>query len=110
MSFPVHEAHQIAPELLGIEARTEILHAYPPVGIDERCELRMLDRAVLLLRKEYPIAARHVTNRLERACQEAPPFRFGAPELGIILQHLRRVALGVEGDRNKGDLGAELGP
>src|SRR6266478_8859184 len=110
MSFPVHEAHQIAPELLGIEARTEILHAYPPVGIDERCELRMLDRAVLLLREEYPIATCHVTDRLERACQEAPPLGLGAPELRVILQHLRRVALGIEGDRNKGDLGAKRRP
>src|SRR5438132_403214 len=110
MSFPVHEAHQIAPEFLGIEARAEILHAYLPLGIDERGELRVLDRAVLLLRKEYPITARHVTDRLERAGQECPAVELGAPELGVILQHLRRVALRVEGDRNKGDLGAELGP
>src|ERR1700730_12766353 len=68
----------------------------------------MLDRTVLLLREEYPIATCHVTDRLERARQEAPPLGLGAPKLGIVLQHLRRVALGVEGDRNKGDPGAEI--
>src|ERR1700730_14125733 len=98
------------PELLGIEARAKILHAHLPVGIDEGGELRMLDRTVLLLREEYPIAACHVTDRLERAGQEAPPLRLSAPKLSIVLQHVRRVALGVEGDRNKGDPGAKLRP
>src|SRR5438270_8713788 len=98
------------PELLGIKARAEILDAHLPLGIDERGELRMLDRAVLLLREEYPIMARHVTDHLGRAGQEAPPLGLGTPELGIVLQYLRRVALRVDGDRNKGDLGTELRP
>src|SRR5689334_2328613 len=98
------------PKLLGIKARAEILHAHMPVGIDESRELRVIDRAVLLLHEEYPIAAGHVTDRLERAGQEAPPLGLGAPELGIVLKHLRRVALRVEGDRHKGDLGAKLRP
>src|SRR5690348_4683215 len=70
----------------------------------------MLDGAVLLLRKEYPIAARHVTDRLERAGEKAPPLGLGAPELGIVLQHLRRVVLRIEADRDEGDLGAKRGP
>src|SRR5262245_51602657 len=70
----------------------------------------MLDRAILVLRKEYPIAAGHVTDRLEGAGQKAPPLGLGAPELGIVLQHLWRVALRVEGDRDKHDLCAEIRP
>src|SRR6266851_8192233 len=98
------------PKLVWIETRAEILHAHPPVGVDERGELRMIDRAVLLFREEYPITARHVTDRLGRACQEAPPVGPGTPELGVVLQHLRRVALRVEGDRDKRDLDAKVRP
>ena len=70
----------------------------------------MLDRAVRYFREEYSITAGHVTDRLGRAGQETPPVELGAPELSIVLQHLRCVALGVEGDRNEGDLGTELRP
>src|SRR5271165_7512785 len=70
----------------------------------------MFDRAVLLLREEYPIMAGHVTDRRERAGQKGPAIELGAPELGVVLQHFRRVALGVEADRNKGDFGSEFRP
>src|SRR5262245_62080025 len=70
----------------------------------------MIDRAVLLLQEEYPIAAGHVTDRLGRPGKKRPPLWLGAPELRIVLQHLGRVALRVEGNGNKGDLGAELLP
>ena len=45
MSFLVNEAQQIASELLRIKACAEILDAHLPISIDERGELRMLDRA-----------------------------------------------------------------
>jgi len=47
--IPVHEAQQIALDLLRIEPRTEILHAHLAIAVNERGELRMLDRAVVLL-------------------------------------------------------------
>jgi hypothetical protein len=102
------EAHQVMPKFVGIESRAEILHAHLPVGIDERGELGMIDRAVLLLGEEYPIMARRVTDRLGRTGQKGPAVELRTPELGVVLQHLRRVVLGVEADRNKGDLGAEI--
>src|SRR5262249_12300737 len=98
MSFIVHEAHQILPEFLGIKASASLLHAHLALGMDERSKLGVLDRAILLLFKEYPIAAGHVTDGLGRAGQKGPAVGFGAPELGIVLQHLRRVVLGVEAD------------
>src|ERR1700730_11670317 len=55
ISFLIDEADQVPPELLRIEACAEILYAHLPISIDEGGELRMLDRAVLLLREEYPI-------------------------------------------------------
>src|SRR5207237_9523883 len=104
------EAQQIAPEFVWLEGRAEILDAHLALRIDECGQLRMLDRAILLLRKEYSIAARYLTDRFERARQKAPPLGLRAPEFSIVLQHLRRVVLGIERDRNKGDFGAEHRP
>jgi hypothetical protein len=68
----------------------------------------MLDRAILLLRKEYPITPRHVADRLERGRSRSSTPRGLAPQNGAkSFNAPGRVALRIEADRNKGDLGAE---
>src|SRR3954451_19066122 len=70
----------------------------------------MLNRAVLFFCEEYPIAAGYLTDRLGRPSKKRPPFGLRPPEFGVFLQHLWRVMLRVESDRNKGNLSAELRP
>src|SRR5271165_6909281 len=68
----------------------------------------MVNRAVLVPSEEYPIAVRHVTDRLRRSGQESPSFGLRSKELSVLLQHLGRIVLRIEGDRHEDDLGAEI--
>ena len=45
-SFLSDEAQEVMPEFLRVEPGAEVLHAHLALGIDERCELGMIDRAV----------------------------------------------------------------
>ena len=62
------------------------------------------------LRRIYAVAARYVLDRRRGAGQEAPAGEIGAERLRVLLEHLGRVALRVDGDGNESDLGAEITP
>src|SRR6185503_21390812 len=67
------------------------------------------DTAVCGLGREYTVAACHVAYSVGRTRQKAPARKIGAESLRILLEYLRRVALGIDGDRHEVDLLAKIG-
>ena len=53
------------------------------------------------------IALQHVADGIGSAGQKVPAVRIGAEVFRVLLQHLRRVALGIDGDRDEDDVLAE---
>src|SRR5438067_2131091 len=103
-----NEAQQIAAEFLRVEAHAQILHTQDTALINDRSEKGMIHVTVWTLCREHAIAARHVANGCGRSGEEGPAVRIGAERLRILLQYLRGIALGIDGDGDKGDLLAEV--
>src|SRR5713226_8939057 len=88
-----HEAQEVASKLLGVETRSEILHAENAAPIDDRCEKRVVYVAIRSRHGEYAVAACHFADRLRRAGEKGPAAEIGTEPLRIFLQHGRRIAL-----------------
>jgi hypothetical protein len=97
------------PELLRVEAVTQILYAQIAVAVDEGGEEGVVDTAVRSL------AGGHATTMLDIgdgggiAREEIPSAGVGAEGFGLLAEDLRRVAPRVEGDRNEDDPAAAIG-
>src|SRR5262245_52918596 len=71
------QAQQVSPEFFGVEAHTEILHPEDAACIDDRSEKRVVDVAVLGLRREHAVPASHVANDVRGTGNEKPAGRIG---------------------------------
>ena len=98
------DSKEITPELLGVEAHSEILHPEDSARVDDRRQKRMVDVAVLGLRGEHAVPAGHVTNDVRRTGDEKPAGRISSERLRIFLEHFWRVALGIDGNGDEEDL------
>src|SRR5262249_36357796 len=103
-SLLFNEAQEVRAEFLEIEGHAEILHAQDAALIDDRGEKSVVDAAVCRLAREHAVAARHLVNSVRRSGEEGPAGKIGAECLRILLEHLRRVAFGIDGDRDEVDL------
>src|SRR5712691_2360455 len=105
-----YKAQEIMPKFLGVEAHPKILHAEDAARIDDRGEKRVVHVAVRALGREHAVPPRYFPDGRGSAGEEAPPREVSPERKCILLQHLRGVALGVDGDGNESDPGAEVRP
>ena len=114
----VAQAHQgsfsrlqeVVPELLRIEAVAEILDAHGALPVDQRGQQRVVDLAVRRPRHGHAVPLAPLRALPPVAGEEAPAREIGVERSRILLQHLGRVVLGIDRDRDEGDLAAEVRP
>jgi hypothetical protein len=91
----------------GVEAIAEILDPEHALGIDQRGQEGVVDQIVRGLHGEDAVGPGHRLDRLGLAGQKVPAGEIGAVAQRVVLEHLGRVELGVDGDRDERHLPSE---
>src|ERR1700730_5512697 len=112
-SFPswlLQQAQEVTAELIRVEACSEILDAQNSASINNGREERVIHISIPRFRRKYAVAARHVLNSIRRPSEKKPARKIGTERLRVLLEHFRRVPLGIDGNGNECDLGTEVRP
>src|SRR5262245_9079143 len=90
------ETQQVAPEFFRVEAHAEILYTQHALRVDDRGQEGVVHAAALGPGREHAVATGDVADDVWIAGGEEPAGGIGAEGLGIFLEHLRRIVLGVD--------------
>ena len=102
------ERAEVAQHLVRIEADPHVLDAQRAVAVDERGQERVVDVAAVRLPGEDAVALDDVPDLRRRPGEERPARRVRAVRLRVAPQDGRGVALGIDGDRRRSHLRAEV--
>src|SRR5207244_3215539 len=94
--------------LLLIELDSYVLDAERPVLVYKRSQKRMIDVAARVFLEIDAITFSDVSDLSRRTGKKRPTGRVRLVGFGVALEDLRRVALGVHGNRDEVDLWAEV--
>src|SRR4249919_3270302 len=112
-SFPswlLQQAQKVTTELIEVEARSDILDAQDSASINNGREERVIHISIRRFQRKYAVAARHVPNSIRGPSEKRPAREISTKRLRILLEHFRRVPLGIDGNGNECDLGTEVRP